>query len=528
MFHTDEAGYNFRNRQGCLRGTRVDVLLQLEHWLKDEQDHHVFWLSGLAGTGKSTIAQTFAEISFADGNLGASFFCSRDFEDRKNLQAIFPTLAFQLAYRYPLFREQLVQVLRANPGVGRESLCSQMEKVIVGPLKATCIQTLIIIDALDECKDEEPASAILSVLSHYVDQIPQVKFFITGRPEPRIRSGFRLKPLWPITEVLKLHDVEPSLVDGDIKLFFRTQLTNLAKDRSDCDLTEDWPSSNDIDILCKKAAGLFIYASTVVKFITSKHHPLNKRLALITSLPQSTACEGKSGIDLLYIQVLEQAFCDVDSDGQELYTQFKSVVGAVLLVFNPLPKKVLSTLLGTSDISTTLRSLHSLLLIPDGIEDPVHTFHKSFPDFLTDPERCKDERFFVDPSVHHTELLLSCLKLMKKRLKRNICNLDDYTVLSEVEDLATLQKTFIGGDLEYACHFWTKHLIKTTSSSCDAEEVQKAIDEFFTTYLLFWIEVLVIMGNLSVGVYVINDIQQWYTSVSHKILVCQSLYSQLD
>ena len=391
MPHTDEAGYRSRNRQGCLRGTRVDVLLQLEHWLKDEQDHHVFWLSGLAGTGKSTIAQTFAEISFADGNLGASFFCSRDFEDRKNLQAIFPTLAFQLAYCYPLFREQLVQVLRANPGVGRESLCSQMEKVIVGPLKATCIQTLIIIDALDECKDEEPASAILSVLSRYVDQIPQVKFFITGRPEPRIRSGFRLKPLRPITEVLKLHDVKPSLVDGDIKLFFRTQLNNVAEDRSDCDLTEDWPSSNNIDVLCKKAAGLFIYASTAVKFITSEYHTLNERLALITSLPQSTSHEGKLGIDLLYTQVLKQAFSNVDSDGHELYSHFRSVVGAVVLVFNPLPMKVLSTLLRMSDISTTLRPLHSLLLIPDSMEDPIHAFHKSFPDFLIDPERCKDE-----------------------------------------------------------------------------------------------------------------------------------------
>ena len=54
----------------------MDVLLQLEQWLKDEQGHQVLWLNGLAGTGKSTIAQTFAEISFADGDLGASFFCS--------------------------------------------------------------------------------------------------------------------------------------------------------------------------------------------------------------------------------------------------------------------------------------------------------------------------------------------------------------------------------------------------------------------------------------------------------------------
>jgi hypothetical protein len=113
-----------------------------------------------------------------------------------------------------------------------------MEKLIVGPLKAAHIPTLIIIDALDECKDEEPASAILSILSRYVDEIPNVKFFITGRPEPRIRSGFRLKSLLPITEVLKLHEVKPEAVNNDIKLFFQTQLTELAKNRSDCDLGE--------------------------------------------------------------------------------------------------------------------------------------------------------------------------------------------------------------------------------------------------------------------------------------------------
>jgi len=229
MRHANGAGYISGNRQGCLRGTRADVLLQLECWLKDKRDHRVFWLNGLAGTGKSTITQTFAEISFADGKLGASFFCSRDFEDRSNLQTILPTLAFQLAYRYSPFREKLLRVLKANPGIGQDSLCSQMEKVIVGPLKTTLIQTLIIIDALDECRDEEPASAILSVLSRFVDKIPNVKFFITGRPEPRIRSGFRLKSLQPITEVLRLHDVQQSSVDRDIKLFFRTQLANIAR-----------------------------------------------------------------------------------------------------------------------------------------------------------------------------------------------------------------------------------------------------------------------------------------------------------
>ena len=222
MHHAQNAGYRYGNRQGCLRGTRKDVLREIGHWLTSEQEQRVFWLNGLAGTGKSTIVQTFAETAFADGKLGASFFCSRDFEDQSNLHMIFPTLALQLAYQYPLFRKELLQALKIDPNVGQkqESLCTQMEKLIISPLKATGIPTLIIIDALDECKDTEPASAILSILSCYINEIPDVKFFITGRPEVRIRSGFRLEPLVPITEVLKLHEVKPEVVDSDIQLFF--------------------------------------------------------------------------------------------------------------------------------------------------------------------------------------------------------------------------------------------------------------------------------------------------------------------
>jgi len=514
MRHANGAGYISGNRQGCLRGTRADVLLQLERWLKDKQDHRVFWLNGLAGTGKSTIAQTFAEISFADGKLGASFFCSRDFEDRSNLQSILPTLAFQLAYRYSPFREKLLRVLKANPGIGQDSLCSQMEKVIVGPLKATLIRTLIIIDALDECRDEEPASAILSVLSRYVDKIPNVKFFITGRPEPRIRSGFRLKSLQPITEVLRLHDVQQSLVDRDIKLFFRTQLANIARIRSDCDFMQDWPDPSDISILCKKAAGFFIYASTVVKFVTFKNCTPTEQLDQIISPPQSTVHEGQSGIDLLYTQVLEQAVDEVGTYTGEIHSRLRTVIGAVLLVLNPLSMMALSDLLNMTNISTTLRSLHSVLLVPDSSEDPIKAFHKSFPDFLMDPLRCKHEKFFVEPTVHHTDILLSCLRLMGERLKRNICNLDDYAVLSEVEDLPACKKEHIGEALEYACRFWAKHLLRVPGNSSRAGEVQKAIEKFFTSHLLYWIEVLALVGDLDTGVYAMNDVEQWYTLVS--------------
>ena len=516
MPHTIEAGHDSGNREGCLGGTRVELLQQLEDWLENEQGQHVFWLNGLAGTGKSTIAQTFADITFAEGKLGASFFCSRDSGDRSNIQMIFPTLAYQLACHYPQFREVLLWVLKANHGFKCGSLISQLETLIIAPFQAVETPTLIIIDALDECRDEEPASALLSVLSRYIDKIPLVKFFITGRPEPRIRSGFRLELLRPHTEVLRLHDIQPDLVDSDIKLFLKTKLAIVAKTRSGCNFTEDWPSPQDVDVLCKKAAGFFIYASTIVKFVASQHHPPDERLALIISLPQDTSHEGKSGINLLYTQVLEQAFHDVD---EYFYAHLRSVVGAVVLASHPLSITTLSDLLrncGTpSGIYNALRALHSVLLIPDNMEDPVCVFHKSFPDFLTNPKRCTDNQFFINPPLHHKEILLSCLNLMEERLKKNIYELDDYTVLSEVRDIPTHQRAYIGDTLWYACCFWTTHLVGTASNSFDIVEVLQAIDRFFTTCFLFWVEALSLLGNLEVGVYALSDIDKWYTQVGY-------------
>jgi len=175
---------------------------------------------------------------FADGKLGASFFCSRDFEDRSDLHFIFPTIAFQLAYRFPEFRSVLVSLLRSDPDVVRESLYRQMEKLIVEPFESAGVSTVIVIDALDECKDKEPSSEILSVLARFVERIPMVKFFITGRPEPRIRTGFRLPILMESTSVFVLHDVDLPLIDGDIRLFLKHELSELAQRLE----LEEWPS----------------------------------------------------------------------------------------------------------------------------------------------------------------------------------------------------------------------------------------------------------------------------------------------
>ena len=514
MHHIADAGFSSGNVDRCLRGTRTDVLLQIEQWALYEKEKRIFWMNGPPGTGKSTIARTFAEISFFDGRLGASFFCSRDFRDRSNLQVIFPTLAFQLAHRYPQFQEQLLRILRADPDAGRGSLRTQLEKLIIHPLKATQISTLIVIDALDECKDKEPTSALLSLLSRYIYEIPEVKILIASCPEPPIQEGFRLESLRPITDVLNLHNVDRFSVDEEIGVYLRTRLTKIKRKRG-CKFPEEWPNSHDTDILCKKAGGLFIHASKLVKFITSKNHLPTERLDLIL---HSQGVIHEAWNDIIYTQTLKRVFQDVDTGEQELYSHCRTIIGAVTVAFHPLSRKVLSDLVrkyrAPSDICTALRFLHSFLDVPDSEDDPIRLFHQSFIHFLTDRTRCKDRRFFIVPSVHHEDILFSCLGLMKDRLKKNICDLEDYAVLEQVEDLSARRQTRIGSSLEYACRFWTRHLASILRSGPHVKRVHEAVGEFFAGRLLCWVEVLSILGCLEVAVYAIDDIRRWYISVS--------------
>ena len=257
MHHTVGAGHLSGNRQGCVKGTRLCVLQRLKDLLRNEPDQRILWLHGDAGTGKSAIAQTFADVCFADGILGANFFCSRGSHGRNNTRYILPTLAFQLAHRYPQFRESL-KLLRSNPGVGLESLNSQMDKLIVGPFEATQIQTLVIIDALDECNSRGGYSTrrFLSSLFKYVNGIPHIKFFITGRPEDAIFT------LGRGANVVRLQDVERSLVDADIKLCLRAWLRGYGRRAMRYNLSEGpWPRSDRIGELCSLAGGSFVDAA---------------------------------------------------------------------------------------------------------------------------------------------------------------------------------------------------------------------------------------------------------------------------
>jgi hypothetical protein len=512
------AGYQHGDRGGCLRGTRETVLDEIESWTKDFNLSPVYWLNGLAGTGKSTIAQTIAERIFADGRLGASFFCSRDFKDRRDLHYIFPTLAFQLAHKYPEFRSILVSLLQSNPDIVRESLYNQMKALIVRPLSSSDISTVIIIDALDECVDKDPQSAILSVMGRLVEGIPNVKFLITGRPEPRIQSGFRLELLRPLTDVFVLHEVEPSVINTDIRLFLEHGLSELAKRRG---IERDgWPTDRHLDLLCERAAGLFVYAVATLKFLDHAFTPPSKRLDIITKSPESTTHEGNVEVrssvtlDSLYISSFQGAFDGVDADDD---AKVRFVIGTVILAMNPLPPSAIAILvnLEKQEVMDLLRLIQSVLRLDDDPDTPVVPFHKSFPDFITDPLRCPNERFHISPRTGHLKLTLNCLKLMNGSLEQNILSLPDYALNSEIEDLEARIEDRISVALEYACKSWHSHLIETSG---DVTTILSALRNFLQEGFLAWLEVLSVIGAASDAVVALEKLMHWLQEV--RFFIC--------
>ena len=476
----------------------------------------MFWLNGLAGTGKSTIAQSFSEAIVKDGFLGASFFCSRDYLDRRELKNVFPTLAYQLACRYPLFRSRIIGIIKEDPTLAHASLISQLENLLVNPLSGQEISCTIVIDALDECIDEEPSSAILSVLGRFVKQLPLVKFFITGRPEPRIRSGFRLPLLEPLTHIFLLHEVELSSVDNDIRLYLTQKLTAIAKRRSDLDLSDPWPQDNEINALTKKSSGLFIFASTLVRFVASEHHEPNERLQLVLSKRSGTTHEGRTGIDSLYSQVLLYAFSDLREPA--VFENVRGVLGAIVLAFVPLSRRELSRILHIPmpTIRTTLRHLHSVVLVPDDETKEIRVFHKSFPDFLQDKERCTDRRFRIDPAVHHGDIVLSCLKLVRK-VGRNHCSLPHFTMNQDVHDLPQLLENKLGGAVRYACIYWARHLRLSPTSGNHARQVIASATEVLKSAPP-WIEVMSLESQLEEVIHSMYGLLAWQDEVGDSLL----------
>ncbi|QRW22417.1 Vegetative incompatibility protein HET-E-1 [Rhizoctonia solani] len=257
------------NRRTCTEGTRVKVLDELKAWVLEAAGQSVYWMSGMAGTGKTTIACTFAKWLEAEKLLAASFFCTRTSADCQDVTRIIPTVAYQLAQYSIPFRSALCDILGNNSDIGSKDIAAQFEKLILEPLNRTKDDIpdgmVVVIDALDECKDQGGVGKLLDMLFKHAAQLP-VRFFVTSRPESGIYATMAAHAA--SHEAIHLHKIEESLVSADIKLYLEEVLAPIS------------PRASDIEELVRRSGVLFIYAATLFRYILPTGRKANSQKRL--------------------------------------------------------------------------------------------------------------------------------------------------------------------------------------------------------------------------------------------------------
>jgi hypothetical protein len=498
--HTEE--HNAR----CLPNTRTELLDEITTWANNKDSKSIFWLSGMAGTGKSTIARTVAQSFASRGQLGASFFFKRSEGERGNASRFFTTIATGLVACEPGMLPGIRKTLDEDSKISHRALKDQFEKLILQPLlgikqaRSRALARVIVIDALDECEREADIRAILQLLAQTKDVRPvSLRIVVTSRPELHIRLGFREMPNGTYQDLV-LHEVPRSTIEHDIRLFLEHELGIIRKERM---LASDWPAQQQILALVELAVPLFIYAATVCRYIGSKGSSPTAFLNKVLQYQKATF----SQLDRTYLPVLNQLLSEQEDDERDMWLQaFREVVGSIVVLESPLSAVSLARLLQIpqDEIRCRLDSLHSVLSVPNNKDAPVRLLHLSFREFLVDPQKQGKSLFWVDEKSTHQKLASRCLELMSgtSGLRQDICALLSSGVLRDEIDEQTVAGS-LSPDLQYACRYWVDHLKQGGQGMADGD----APYLFLQKHFLHWLEAMSLIRESSRCVDLLNSLQ---------------------
>ncbi|TQN71089.1 Vegetative incompatibility protein HET-E-1 [Colletotrichum shisoi] len=483
----------------CHPETRRDLLQQVERWVDNPDGKSIFWLCGPAGTGKSTISRTVANVLADKNRLAASFFFNRTRDG---------------------------QAIQAEPDLPEKGLQVQFDKLILDPLskvktEGLLLPTLVlVIDALDECDSgnsegyQNPQSdrtrQIVRLLAKTaVIKGVRVRIFLTSRPELPIQLGFR----HDVSEhshrdVELLRDIPPAVVEHDIRVFLAAQLEMI---RNAYGIPKDWPGEDIVDRLVTITVPLFIYASTICKFVNDPRRRFDPRSQLQKVLSGNRG--QVTNIRGTYQPILDQLLVGLSEyDSEQMLADFRRIVGSIILLADPLPVEPLSQLLRVSQdqIRCQLNNLHSVLDIPEETEPnrAVKLFHLSFREYLLG-ERGDSSPFSVDESSRHGDLLHDCLQTMSSGsnntggLRNDICQLDDPGVIRKDVDPEVIRK-HIPQHLLYACTHWAHHLIGSRKLIQDGDEVYV----FLTRHFVHWLEAMSWVGKMKESIEIVLRLQE--------------------
>lgn len=496
------------------------MLSEIRRKIEGDSPKTLYWLNGMAGTGKSTIALTLARAYKCTDQvcLGATFFFSRGGGDLASISKFATTIAIQLAETSSQLRNLIEDAIECNPRLESLSIREQWEKLIIRPLsvlsrKATRqqIPLLIIVDALDECSTSwEDVNVLINCLE-MATQIEgaNCRVFLTSRPDQPIKFGL-VNSASSLRENFVLHNIERTVVDQDIRLYYRDQLADIWTKMS---IDNDLLSIEMIDQLVERSHGLFIYAATVCRFVRDGHYLAIERLRKLTTSEKGSEekdSDAEQALDKIYTTVLEYSFVSVTKrlntrEAERVHQLFQRIVGTIIIAFDVLSSENLALLLNetTESVRMALSALYSVIDVPDDHQKPIRILHPSFRDFMLNPKRCiiGQHRYAIVADELHESLVTRCFDILMSQLRRNPIHLTRPG--SKARDTpAGLVDKYIPIPLQYSSRYWIDHILKSGATF----KADMTLLEFLQDKYLFWVECLSWTGQLPQGIEAISKL----------------------
>ncbi|KAF9043155.1 hypothetical protein BJ165DRAFT_227121 [Panaeolus papilionaceus] len=402
------AAYNSQDRYDppkCHPNTRTGLLNTTRDWGQNGPSR-IMWLYGSAGAGKSAVAQTMSMEFREKCNLAASFFFSRTapLDSHRGHEGRFvATIAYQLTEVVPGLKRYVEQVVLNRPSVFDLTLSEQVRALIIDPLKelqlewaghgsAPCaLPKVIIVDGLDECKEESGQTQVLEVIAtlvSYQDIFPCL-VFLASRPELVIRSWITTKRSENPQFLRSISLLDHCDSDKDIEVFVNDEAAKVSQSHPFKDLIPaGWPSPEFVKEIVRRASGQFIYASTIMKYIKDLRGNPSERLKAILHNTIPNYDHPYAELDALYLHILRQ-------------TQHPSLVHQILAF-----RVSTMTFYGRISDLDSRTYVQILLSLPFSVQtllidlqsilncdiDVFH--HASLLEFLLDPRRSKE--YYVD------------------------------------------------------------------------------------------------------------------------------------
>lgn len=482
-------------------GTRQDILTTIDGWIEDLHAPNILWLRGHPGVGKSAIAASVVKRLQSSRRLGSSFFFQRDKAILTTPAALWRMVAFDLARKYPSARKAIVATLNAEEvGPSTANVNELFRCLIHEPLMA-CTDIprgrlpVIVVDALDECGGLDGwrsnyRTSLLHTLKSWSHLPSGFKLMITSRGEDDIADAFSAIG-HKLVDIASGQMVSVRSSD-DVRSFLERRFLSIAAQyrRS---LPLDWPGPQIIDELAGRAAGLFIYAETILRFIV-RGEPRQQ----LQQIRQGDVRNGDMGE--LYMRILSISFPDPTT---EVLEAFHSIVGAIILAKVPIAHSSLVALLQieTSMMDFVYQGLRSIL----HTDDVLRFSHQSSVDFLVDSRRCPP-MFLIQSEVQNRQLVHACLHVMKHNLQFNICNIpSSYYRNEDVDGLSEQIESHISPQLSYSCCFMAHHLLEIAYEQDIVEELWNFMNKQF----LHWLEVLSLTKKANLASEVLSSIATW-------------------